>query len=290
MRLGLALGGGGARGAAHVGVLIELERLDIRPHIVSGTSIGGLVAAMLAARLKPPEMLSFFEQLTPSHMYALPAGQPSLTSNVKIEKLLEETLGRITFADLELPLSLVTADLISRKQVILDDGDLISALLATIALPVLLPPVEREGLVLVDGGILNNLPFDVVRARGATSVVAVDLTNTAPYGTPVEPAPPVTGVLAKVLNMTRQRPTFQVMSTIADIISEQAFNARMAVSQPDLLLRPNLGTISLFDFHCWEKAVEAGKAAAREVELELSTFSKDTFSSGRSQDEVNRSP
>jgi len=266
MKFGLALGGGGARGAAHVGVLMELERMGIQPQLLSGTSIGGVVAALVAVGLKPQEMLAFLKQLTLSHMYALPAGQPAFTHNVKFENLLEDTLGRITFADLKTPLSLVTADLISRKQVILDEGDLISAILATTAMPVLLPPVERDHLILVDGGILNNLPFDVVRARGATTVVAVDLTNTAPYGTPTDSPPPATGVLARVLDMTRRRPTFQLMSTVADIISEQSYNARMAVSQPDLLLRPKLGTISLFDFHRWEAAMEAGRTAAREAE------------------------
>jgi NTE family protein len=269
MKFGLALGGGGARGAAHVGVLAEMERMGIRPQIISGTSIGGVVAALFAAGFDSQELLSFIQKLTLSSMYALPGGHPSFASNVKIENLLEDTFGRITFADLNIPLSLVTADLVSRKQVILDEGDLISAILATIAMPLLLPPVERDGFILVDGGILNNVPFDVVRARGATSVVAVDLTNTAPYGTPDEPPPPATDVLARVLNLTRRRPTFQLLSTAADIISEQSFNARMAISKPDLLLRPRLGTIGLFDFHRWTAGVEAGRNAAREAEAEL---------------------
>jgi NTE family protein len=230
------------------------------------------VGALAAAGLDLEDMVSFFQQLTISHMYALPGGLPSLAGNKKIEKLLEENLGRITFSELNTPLAVVTVDLVSRKQVVLDDGDLISAILATIALPVLLPPVERGDLILVDGGVLNNVPFDIARARGATCVIAVDLTNTAPYGTPVDPPPPVTGVLARVLNITQRRPTFQVLSTLADIISERSLNARLSVSQPEFLLRPKLGTIGLFDFHRWQEGIETGKAAVREVEQDLASL------------------
>lgn len=269
MKLGLALGGGGARGAAHIGVLKALERLGIKPDLITGTSAGGVAGALLAADYPVEEMIHFFQRSNISQMFAMPTGVPAFSSNAKIEKLLEETFGQISFADLKIPLSLVTADLVSRKEVILDEGDLISALLATIALPILLPPVERDNLVLVDGGILNNVPFDIARARGATTVIAVALNNTAPYGTPSEPAPPVTGVMSKVLNVTRRRPTFQILSTVVDIITEQSFNARLAVSQPDLLLRPKLGTMGLFDFHNWELGIRAGEAAVEEVEDRL---------------------
>lgn len=269
MKLGLALGGGGARGAAHIGVLKAFQRLEIKPDLITGTSAGGVAGAMLAAGYTVEEMIHFFQQSNLSQMFAMPTGVPAFSSNTKIEKLLEETFGQITFADLNIPLSLVTADLVSRKEVILDEGDLISALLATIALPILLPPVERDNLILVDGGILNNVPFDIVRARGATVVIAVALNNTAPYGTPEEPAPPVTGVVSKFLNVTRRRPTFQILSTVTDIITDQAFNARLSVSQPDLLLRPKLGAMGLFDFHNWEMGVKAGEAAVKEVEDRL---------------------
>jgi NTE family protein len=269
MKLGIAFGGGGARGAAHVGVWSELSRLGIKPRLITGTSIGGMVGALAAAGLSAEEMGAIFRQMSPSHMYTLPGGAPSFSGNIKLEKLLEESLGRITFADLRFPLAVMTVDLISRKGVIIDEGDLVTAILATAALPLLLPPVERDGLLLVDGGILNNLPFDVARARGATYVIAVDLTHTAPYGTPSEPAPPFTGLLARVMNITRRRPMFQVLSTVADIITIQSINTRLAVSPPELLLRPRLSTIGLFDFHRWEEGIEAGKTAVREVEDEL---------------------
>lgn len=267
MKLGLALGGGGARGSAHIGVLIELERLGLKPALITGTSIGGLIGALWAAGLTAEAITAFFQKLNLGQMYALPEQSPSLSSNKKIRKLLEDTLGpNSTFADLAIPLSVVTTDLVSRQVVVLDEGDLITAILATIALPTLLPPVEVDGMALVDGGVLNSTPFDIVRARGATFVIAVDLTNTAAYGQPDEPAPNITGVISRMLIRTQQRRTWQLVSTIHDIITGASLNTRLAVSRPEILLRPDLGTISIFDFHRWEEGIAAGQTAVRGID------------------------
>lgn len=274
MKIAFTLGGGGARGAAHIGVLVELERLGIRPNLITGTSIGGLVAALYAAGQTPEQMLVFFQKLGLGQMYALPGSVPSLSSNSKIEKLLEETIGRITFADLKTPLAVVTTNLIARREVVLDEGDVISAVLATIAFPLLLPPVELPGQVLVDGGIVNNVPFDVARARGATFVIAVDLSNTAPFGAPDTAEKPRTGLIARALTITRRNRTLQILSAVVDMLTVQSLNARLAISQPDVLIRPKLGTIGLLDFHRWNEGMEAGKTAVLEMEEQLTVISK----------------
>lgn len=261
-KLGLTLGGGGARGAAHIGVLMELEKKRIRPHLVTGTSIGGIVGALYAAGLETVQLLSFFKQMNVNTLFSITANRPSLSSNNKLEKLLESILGRITFADLKIPLALICTDLVTRQEVVLDEGDLISAILATAALPVVLPPVERDEQILVDGGLLNNVPFDIARARGATSVLAVDVMHSAPYGTTVE-APPAAGVVELMLNITQRRQTWQVISSTLDIITMQSMNTRLALSKPDLLLRPYIGNIGLFDFHRWKEGIEAGEKTAQ---------------------------
>jgi NTE family protein len=140
------------------------------------------------------------------------------------------------------------------------------------SIPVLLPPIERDGLVLIDGGILNNVPFDVARARGATYVIAMDLTNTAPFGTGDDEddnlyAP--TTMLERALAMTRRRRTWQILSTTTDIISSRSLSARLAISQPELIIRPEMGTMGLFDFHRWQEGIERGRQAVLEVEDEL---------------------
>ncbi|RMD48211.1 MAG: patatin, partial [Candidatus Thermofonsia bacterium] len=172
-KIGLALGGGGARGSAHIGVLIELEQLGIRPDLIVGTSIGGMLGALYAAGLTTDELTLFFTKLNLSQLYTLPGSTAALTGTVKIESLLEKTIGRPSFDQLKYPLAVVTCDLVSRKVVVLDEGDVITAVLSTIAIPLLFPPVEKNGMALVDGGLMNNTPFDIALARGAAHTIAV---------------------------------------------------------------------------------------------------------------------
>ena len=268
-KFGLTLGGGGARGAAHIGVLAELERLNLQPDLITGTSMGGMLGALSAAGLGSTALAAFFEKLSLTQMYGLPGSLPAFSSSSKVEKLLEATIGRLTFAELKTPLALVATDLVSRKPVVMDEGDVITAVLATSALPLLLPPVERDGHVLIDGGILNNVPFDIARARGMTFTLAVDLTNSAPFGTHADPLPAASGILARVLTATQKRRTWQILSTVTDIITAQSLNARMALAPPELLIRPEIGTIGLLDFHRWQECVEAGKTAVLAHEEQL---------------------
>ncbi len=260
-KFGLTLGGGGARGAAHIGVIAELERVGVYPDLVTGTSIGGMIGALLAVGFSAKQLTAFFEKLTIAGMYSLPGTLPAFSNNNKIEKLLQEMIGGITFADLNIPLALVATDVVHRKPVILDEGDLITAVLATIALPLVLPPVERNGHTLVDGGILNNVPFDVARARGANFVLAIDLTNTASYGMTSQNVPTTGSVIERVLNITQRNLTWQMLSTVVDIITVQSLNTRLAISRPEILLQPDLGTIGILDFHRWEEGFAAGKTA-----------------------------
>ncbi len=274
MKIGLALGGGGARGAAHIGVLRELERLGIRPNLITGTSIGGLVGALYASGLTCDDLTDCLREINIGSMYSFAGSTPALTGMSKIEKLLESYIGRPKFSELGIPLSVVTSDLVSRKEVVLDEGDVIKAVLATIAIPILFPPYEYEGMVLTDGGILNNTPFNIARARGATYVIAVDLSNTAPFGTPDKPAPTPTGVLERALALKQRRKTWQIMSVVADIITAQTLQKHLAISKPEILLQPNMGSIGLFDFHRVDEGVEAGKTAVLAIEDQLAEISK----------------
>ena len=253
---------------------MELERLKVQPDLITGTSIGGMLGALLAFGLSLTEIRTFFMQLSVSSLFQLTTSTPSVTGNRKIEKQLEVTLnGRPAFADLQTPLAIVTTDFVRRKEVVLDEGDVITAVLATIAIPLVFPPVERDGHILVDGGVLNNTPFDVARARGATFVIAVDLSNTAPYGTPIPADKEAKKMMDRMVLRTQQRKTWQILSTLTDIITTQSFNARLAISRPDVLLQPNLGTIGLFDFHRMDEGIAVGQTAVREAEAQLTVVS-----------------
>lgn len=272
MKFGLALGGGGARGAAHIGVLMELEQHGLWPDIVTGTSIGGLVGALIAAGLRSREIKDVFAQMRFGKLYSLPWQKTAVMDNRKLERLLENSIGRPTFAEMKIPLALMATSLEDREALVLDEGDVVTAVLATTAFPVALPPVPWRGKTLIDGGVLNNTPFDVARDRGADIVLAVDLANSAPYGTPVA-APRKGNLLSRLLSRAQSEPIYQAVSTLADILTYQNVAKRLEQNPPDLLLRPDVGTIGLFDFHLLEEGIEVGREAARREEETLARWS-----------------
>lgn len=265
---GLALGGGGARGAVHIGVFMELERLGLRPDIVTGTSIGGLVGALIACGLNSEEITEVFRQMRFGKMYALPWQKPALMDTPKLEKLLRDTIGRRTFDDLEIPLAVVATDLVNRVEVVLESGDVVSAVLATTAFPVIFAPIIRNGQTLIDGGVLNNTPFNVVQERGAKYVLAVDLANSAPYGTEV-PYPPRNNILTRFLTRAQRDPMYQAVSTLADIMTAQNVKQHLKVSKPDVFLQPEVGSLGLFDFHRLDEGIALGRNAAQAANKDL---------------------
>jgi NTE family protein len=268
MKFGLALGGGGARGAAHIGVLIELEKLGLKPDIVTGTSIGGLVGALIATGLDSSQVIEVFRRMRFGKLYSPPWLKPALMNNNKLEKLLEKSIGRPSFAGLKIPLAVVTTNLVTREEVILEEGDVVKAVLATTAFPVVLPQVDWHGQILIDGGVLNNTPFNIAQERGADFVLAVDLANSAPFGTEI-PFPTPNNFLTRLLTRAQREPLYQAVSTLADILTSQNVDNHLEESQPDIMLRPNMATIGLFDFHRLDEGIAFGREAAQAVEPQL---------------------
>ncbi len=187
-RLGVALSGGGARGLVHIGVLQALDAAGIPVHFLAGTSMGGVIATGYAAGVTPDEMATLacehsmgLRALWRMVDFAMP--RKGLFHGEQVEKWVRDFLGKKTFDDLRVPLTLVAVDLNSGQEVYLNQGCVAPAVRATLSIPGLLAPVEQDGMRLVDGGLLNNLPVDVVRHMGADVVVGVDVysDNTASF-------------------------------------------------------------------------------------------------------------
>jgi NTE family protein len=181
LQIGLALSGGGVRGLAHIGVIKVLEREKIPIHLVTGTSMGGFIGASYAIGLAPAEMeaealrLSNPRQLLP--LIDRGRSRRGFFQGNRLNDYLARRLGERTFDQLRLPLALVAVDLNAGKKVILREGLVLDAVRASIALPGLLSPVRRGDQLLVDGGILDNLPADAARRMGADVVIAVDVST-----------------------------------------------------------------------------------------------------------------
>ncbi len=265
-RVGLALSGGGARGLAHIGVLKVLEREGIPIDCLAGTSMGGLIAAAYAAGLSP----DFLEQEA-MHMGSIrqlltlaepPLPRRGLFEGQKVSEYLRNHLGERTFDDLRIPLALIAVDLDGGQEVVLREGRVVDAVRATIALPGVLVPVEREGRTLVDGGVLNNLPADVVRRMGADLVVAVDVASGGS-------TPPL---VVEALRRRRYIPsglvgTLDVLSRTLVVMMEEIQRHRLAQARPDVVIRPPIppGVTVLTGFSRAAEIIAAGEQAAREA-------------------------
>jgi NTE family protein len=165
MKIGLALSGGGARGIAHLGVLKALIEHDLRPEIISGVSSGAIVGALYSSGLHPDEIMDILLKMR-IFRYIRPAW--SKFGFLNIQKLLaiyKLYLPVQTFEKLKLPLIISAADIMEGKTVYFTEGDLTKAILASTCIPILFAPIEMEGKLMVDGGIINNLPVEPLIAR-----------------------------------------------------------------------------------------------------------------------------
>ncbi len=178
-KLGVALSGGGARGLAHIGVLKALSSAGIQIDFIAGASMGGVIAACFASGLEPSKIeeiacyVGTASRLAQLADPVLPV--KGLFKGKKLHDFFDQRLNSKTFDDLRIPLSIIAVDLNSNSEIHITKGSIADALRATTSIPGIFIPVENDGMRLVDGGLLNNLPIDVVRGMGADVVLAVDV-------------------------------------------------------------------------------------------------------------------
>lgn len=262
-RVGLALSGGGVRGLAHIGVLKVLTDAGIPIHCVAGTSAGGLIGALFAAGMTPQKMEEeALRMASPRRILPfLNRGLPfrGLLSGQKVYEYLEFLLGDVTFDQLHIPLAVVAVDLNTGQKVVLREGRVVDAVRATIALPGLLSPVERDGQLLVDGGLVDNLPADAARQMGAEKVVAVDISTDE-------------GTIASLREELKRRPFIpDGLAEMADVLwrsvvvmMREANLRNLEDARPDLLIRPVLppGVTVLTGLTRAAEIIAAGEEAA----------------------------
>jgi NTE family protein len=174
-RVGLALGGGGARGLAHIGVLRVLEREGIPVDLIAGTSVGSLVGAAYAAGWRAERLEEMSGRIRWRDLARPTWPHNGIVSFARLEAFLVRILGDLTFNDLTIPYTAVASDLVSGELVLLNEGRLAPAVRASCSVPGVVTPLKKDGRLLVDGGMVNNLPISVVRGMGADVVLAVGL-------------------------------------------------------------------------------------------------------------------
>lgn len=237
--LGLALGSGGLRGLAHIGVFRVLERAGIAVDYIAGCSIGSLVGGLYAAGLDGETILKLAQNLKRRHWLDFVMPKMGLVAGERTLDMLRLLTQRKHFADLAIPLAVVATELNSGQEIVFTEGEVASAIRASISVPGIFVPFQIDGMLLVDGAVLNPTPIDVAHNMGADVVVAVDL------------------VPARV--ETRVNNFFDVMIQTIDIVERQLFKQRE--SHCDVLVRPDVAHISPSSFDAVDECVALGEAA-----------------------------
>jgi NTE family protein len=289
-KIGLVLGGGGARGGAHIGVLEVLEQLRIPVDCVAGTSMGALVSGAYAAGIEPGEMRESIRKTDWAGIFDDSAGRRELDlrhkelddrffsglefgvsreglryregavagSKIKLffNALVRSDLGERSIEELRLPLTLIATDIGTGERVAMRTGSLTSAMRASMSVPGAMAPVVRDGHKLVDGGLVDNVPIQEVRDRcGAEAVIAVNV------GSPLMKPEQVTGLVS-------------VVGQMVNLLTEQNVSRSLALLGPkDVYMRPELGSITAGSFERQLEAADIGHATALGVADSLRRYS-----------------
>ena len=299
-RIGLALGGGSARGWAHIGVLKALNAAGIYPDIIAGTSIGAVVGGCyVAGELDALE--KFARDLTRRKVLGFldfNFSGSGLINGQRLCDVLDDRLKGIAIEEMSKRFVAVATEIGTGHEVWLSRGRLVDAMRASYALPGIFRPVAINGRWLFDGALVNPIPVSVCRALGARYVIAVSLASEAGRGTvvphmeaaPDEPPPPLDepGTFARngfAVKKLLQRQIFgrsdngpgisRVMMEAFNIVQDRIARSRLAGDPPDVVIQPRLPSFGLFDFHRAEELIECGIAAAKreleDISLEIAS-------------------
>ncbi len=275
VKIGYALGGGGARGLSHVGVLKALEEHGSFPDVIAGTSIGALVGALYASGLRAADIEKAMH-LDLRRLASLADVTLSLSGFVRgkrVTDLLKSVLGDLTFSDLEIPFACLATDIVTGEEIVLRTGPVVRAVRASISVPGIFTPVKVGKRYLVDGGLVNVVPVNTCRDMGADYVVGVNV------------IPDPAGMLHRSADgemddteddypagqQTRSKKSRQRRSTapnLVKVLSQSLYipGYRIALENlktADLSISPEVGGIGFFQFDKEAGAIEAGERAAR---------------------------
>jgi len=274
MDITVALGGGGARGNAHIGVLRCLEREGFNIRAIAGTSFGGLVAVIYAAGHTPNEIEDIFADVDQSTLFGRSyVERPSLLGLSGVRKWLDKVLPNNTFEDLLIPCAVSAVDLNCGCEVVLDHGPVKDAIMATIAVPGIFPSCPWGDCELVDGGVLNPVPVSLARAMEPDlPVVAVTLNS--PIGEPARTVGmPVPSGLPKPiidrLSHLRYAQAFDIFLRSVDVGNRAVAEYRLKIDKPDVLIRPDVFDIELLDEVDVREVAQRGDQAVEAILPEL---------------------
>jgi len=267
-KIGIAFGGGGARGLAHISMIEAFEELGLKPSIISGTSIGAITGAFYAAGFSSKEMKAMLKRLLfPRNdkpfdflwksdfvkMFSMFDPQffnSGLMKGDRFYKFLETELGANTFEELKISLKIVATDYWNKEEVIFDEGELLPAIRASYSLPGLLTPVKIKKRILIDGGVVNPIPFDIL-LNECDVTVAIDITA------------------YRTSNGKEYPPTFESVFTTYQTMQNSINQQKMKFIKPDIYIRPEIYDVRVFDFSKHESIFKQSETAKDNLKKKL---------------------
>lgn len=265
---GLTLGGGGARGGAHIGALRILAEAGYRPDIIVGSSIGGWIAALLGIGWSTRQMEDFFTAERFGEMIYLDRTGGGLLGIDRFEDELKRIFADADLRDLSPQVAVMAADINRHHRILVDRGPVHRALIATIAVPGVFPALACGDMLLVDGGVNDNLPTQATYHLGADRVVAIDLDANPEAGMSFGDH----GTFSKyferafywLLDLSKRQRAFETVAQAYRLSYQTLTQYQVAIFPPDVLIRPDMPDIGLFSMEHIPDAIRAGEQAARD--------------------------
>lgn len=286
MKIGLALGSGSARGLTHIGVLKALEEKNIKIDYISGSSIGALIGGAYAMGMSVAEIEDIALQTDWKLMARLMSptfSMSALLNDSYLREFLSTYFKDKTFEDLKIPFSAIATDIETGDMVVLNSGELLTAIRASISIPIVLSPVIYKNHKLVDGGLVNPIPVDVVREHNVDKIIAVNLINFAPIKPELNGdieyqelkedlsnlslneklehfiKHPISFFNDKPSSKNIDIPHFgKILYQMLIIVQVQMAKLTMRIVEPDILIEPNTRAYSLFDFQKGKELIDIG--------------------------------
>ncbi len=246
-KLGLALGSGAARGFAHLGVLQALEERNIRVDYVAGCSIGALIGALYCSGISIVEIIDLAVALEPWDWIDISVPKKGLVQGHKLEQLIKKFTGHKKFNQLEKPLKVIATDLCTGERVVFDQGYVYKAVRASVAVPGIIAPLELDGRILADGGLVDPVPVSLLKGMGADYTVGVNL--------------------GSWIENKDMGSIYDIIIRSIDILQKEIMMLRDI--DADIIISPYLKDINPVTFNQVEKCIHSGRRAAMEVMEEL---------------------
>ncbi len=266
MRIGVALGGGGANGLAHIAMIEVLDEFDVTPHCIAGTSIGSIIGALYASGQSGAEIRELVNGITVrrtdtwqerlldlrlfrwARFVDPELGQGGLLSADSFVRFLKDELDAETFDDLKIPLYVVTTDYWAQEQTVYHEGDMLEAIKASMAIPGIFSPVIIDGRPHVDGGLVNPVPFDIL-FDSCNFIIAID----------------VLGEYSEDEDISFVDAAFRSFR----IMQHQIVRGKKALREPDIYIETNIHDVRMLQFHKFQYVCEQARGAAETLRKQL---------------------